>query len=385
MDQKVTTGAYGPIQLENYIQMLAENGRRGREQRFVPDESVAALREAGLFRALLPRKFGGSGATPQEWFRAIIRLAEQDMSTAWIAGVLSVHPFQISLMGDRALQEVYGENPDTGVSSSYNPVGSRTEIVPDGIMLHGRWGWSSGSRYCDWVLLGAIVKGDNLVHTCLVPRSDYVIEDTWRVMGLQGTGSNDVVIEKPVFVPSYRIHKQIDGYNCLNPQEDALYSMPWAQIFAATVAAPAIGAARHALRLFGEKITGASTDPTKAKGDPDILRRVAEANALITECESALFRNLDLMMGFINARQEIPMLERVRCRYETGITVTKMMKAVDGLFEVAGGRSVFLGNEIQEIWHDIHIARAHVANNPIPLARNYGNVLLGGQNQDYFL
>ena len=62
-----------------------------------------------------------------------------------------------------------------------------------------------------------------------------------------------------------------------------------------------------------------------------------------------------------------------------------MMKAIDLLFDVAGGRSVFLGAEIQNIWHDVHIARAHVANNPVPLARNYGNMVLGGENADFFL
>jgi 3-hydroxy-9,10-secoandrosta-1,3,5(10)-triene-9,17-dione monooxygenase len=367
------------------LDLISRNARAGREARQVPAASVEALREAGLFRSFVPRGLGGAGATPQQWLRALIRIAERDMSTAWIGGIISVHAFQIALMDRRAQQEVYGADPDRRVSSSYNPVGARTEVVEGGVMLHGRWGWSSGSGHCDWVLLGAIVEGRPLLQTLLVPRADYAIEDSWRVMGLQGTGSNDIVIDRPVFVPDYRIHSQMDGYRRLHDQPDKLYGLPWGQVFTATVAAPAIGAARHALALFAERIGSSSTDPSKGTGDPDILRRVAEARSLIDRAEATLLRNFDGLMDAIAGDEDISLLERARCRYETGSTVVRMMEAVDLLFDVAGGRSVFLDSEIQAIWHDIHIARAHVANNPVPLARNYGAMVLGGENKDYFI
>lgn len=373
------------ITIDPYLERIAANSRAGRDDRNVPADSVDALRDSGLFRSFVPKNLGGLGVTPQEWLRTLIKVAEHDMSTAWIAGIISVHPYQIALMDERAQKEVYGENSDTAVSSSYNPFGARTRVVEGGVMLHGRWGWSSGSAYCDWVLLGAIVEGEQLLQTLLVPRKDYVIEDTWRTMGLQGTGSNDIVIEEPVFVPSYRIHKQMDGYNCVNDQPERFYNLPWAQIFAATVAAPTIGAARHALKLFLSKIKTSSTDPTKMMSDPDILRRVAEATALIDDAEATLLRNFDAMMTLIENGNKIPLSDRAKYRYQTGMIVTRMMNAVDMIFDVAGGRSVFLGADIQDIWHDIHIARAHVANNPVPLARNYGNMLLGGDNQDFFI
>ncbi|OCC25605.1 flavin-dependent monooxygenase [Croceicoccus estronivorus] len=377
--------AMSVIDIEPCLDLIEKNGPVARKERKVPTGSVEALRESGVFRAFIPKRLGGIGATPQEWLRTLIKVAERDMSTAWITGVISVHAFQISLLDSQVQDEVYGTDLDERVSSSYNPVGARTKPVEGGVMLHGRWGWSSGSDHCQWALLGTIVEGRPLLQTMLVPRSAYVIEDTWHVMGLQGTGSNDIVIEEPIFVPDDHIHSQMDGYERLRDQPDAVYGLPWAQIFAATVAAPAIGAARHALRLFIAKAGGSSTDPTKLKGDPDILRRVAEASSLIDRAEANLIANFDSMMGLLESGQEIPLIDRARYRYETGAIVVQMMQAVDILFEVGGGRSVFLGSEIQNIWHDIHIARAHVANNPVPLARNYGNMLLGADNADFFL
>lgn len=69
-------------------------------------------------------------------------------------------------------------------------------------------------------------------------------------MGLQGTGSNDVVIDKQASVPAYRTHKRIDGYNCINNQTNPMDSMPWAQTFIRVVNTPAIGALKKVLKMI---------------------------------------------------------------------------------------------------------------------------------------
>ena len=372
------------IQIDSYLDNFSARSEDGRKQRRIPKENIEELKKSGFIRSMVPKKWGGLEVTPQEFFDTQIKIAEKDMSTAWVGGIIAIHAFQLALMDEEAQRDVYGDDPDACISSSYNPVGGKTEVVEGGINLSGRWGWSSGCDHCDWVLLGAIVPGEGY-RTFLVPRSDYEIEDTWHSMGLHATGSNDIVIDKPVFVPDYRTHKQMDGFNCMNEQENPMYSMPWAQTFVRVVSTPAIGAARHALRLFVENASTSSTDPTKLVGDPDVLRRVVEAENLIDQAETMMHRNFDRMMDLINAGEEVPLIDRVRYRYQASTVINDMMEAVDLLFDAAGGRSVFQGSEIQNIWHDIHIARAHVANNPVGFARNWGNMMLGGENQDFFI
>ena len=164
-----------------------------------------------------------------------------------------------------------------------------------------------------------------------------------------------------------------------------MYSIPWAQMFVRVVSTPAIGAAKHALRLFIENATQSSTDPTRLAGDPDVTNRVAEAANLIDETEAIIFRNFDEMMNKVHAGEEIPMVDRVKYRYQASLVIERMMKAVDLVFNVAGGRSVYDGSPIQELWHDIHIASAHVANNPVGFARNFGGVQLTGESTDVFV
>ncbi len=368
------------------VSQCAEDGRKARE---VSKKAIEAIRETGYFRAFLPEKYGGKEYTPQEFFKASIDIAERDMATAWASGIIAVHAYQLSLMDPKACEDVYATGPDTFICSSYNPAGAKVETVDGGFNLSGRWGWSSGSGHCSWVLLGGLIfdQGQENIHyrTFLVPKSDFEIEDTWHAMGLQATGSNDVVIDKPVFVPEYRTHHQMDGFNCKHVQTNPMYNIPWAQLFIRVVCTPAIGAAKHALKMFIDNATGSSTDPTRLAGDPDVTRRIAEAANLIDETEAILFRNFDEMMDHVTNGREIPMMDRIKYRYQASLVIERMMEAVDLLFNVAGGRSVFNGSPIQQIWHDVHIARAHVANSPVSFARNWGAVQLGGENTDVFI
>ena len=375
------------LRMRDLLPAVRARAPQAKALRRLPDETIADLKAIGFFRALLPHRLGGMELPPAEFFRLQVMLGEACMSTAWAGGIVAVHPFQIALMDRRAQDEVFGADPDTLVSSAYAPVG-RVTMAEGGFRLSGRWAWSSGSDHCSWALLGAIVPGEGY-RTFLVPRSDYRVEDTWRSMGLEGTGSNDVVVQD-AFVPDHRTHRQSDGFRLTNPgvtpESHPMYRIPWGQLFVRTVSCAAIGAAKAALDLYIRAVQGpASNDPTKLAADVDTQRRIAEAANCLDEVEVVMYRNLRQLLDQASAGQEVPMLDRIKFRYQASIVIEKCLSVVDSLFSVAGGRSVYSGSEIQQRFLDLHVARAHIANHPVPFARNFGNALLGGENQDFFV
>lgn len=375
----------------NQIEALQDEFRQRagqtRELRRVPDESIQALQDAGFFLALQPEQYGGYELTPQQFFKMHLAIAEACMSTAWASGIIAVHAFQIALMDKQAQDDVWADDIHTRVSSAYAPLGN-VKKVKGGFEFSGRWGWSSGCDHCSWALLGGIVP-DEGYRTFLVPCTDYVIEDTWFPMGLHGTGSKDIVIEK-AFVPDYRTHKQMDGFQLSNPgyavNQSALYRIPWAQIFVRVVCTPAIGACKDALRLYQETaMQKASMDPSKHATDPATLERIAAADNIIDEMQTIMMRNFDEMTRCIDRGMNIPVEKRARYRYQASLVIDKSLQVIDSLFAMAGGRSVFEGSEIQQRFLDIHTARAHVANNPTNFARNLGGIYLGQENADFFI
>lgn len=354
------------------IPVLRERARACTKAGNVPVETVAEMKEAGFFRVLQPKRYGGYEMHPNVFFEVQKALAEGCMSTGWIYGVLGCHPYELALFHDRAQQEVWVDNPDMLVSSTYQPVG-KVEKADGGFYLSGRWGFSSGSTHCGWILLGAIYfpeGGPPDMRTFLLPRSDYqVIEGTWDTFGLQGTGSFDIVVDR-VFVPEYRTHRASDGFACTNPgqaeNDSALYRLPWAQVFMRSVSTAAFGATKAAIEAaMGIMQSRISSNTGKAaKADPFLHAAIARTIAEVEEMERTQRATFNEMMEYAERQEPVPMERRTLFAYNSSNVVRRMADLVDDMVKLLGGRAIYMSSPILQPWLDLHAARAHVANDP---------------------
>jgi 3-hydroxy-9,10-secoandrosta-1,3,5(10)-triene-9,17-dione monooxygenase len=71
------------------------------------------MQQAGLFRVLQPKRWGGYEIDLHTFYEVQFALAQGDMSTAWIYGVSGVHPWFMALLDDKAAQEVWGSDSST--------------------------------------------------------------------------------------------------------------------------------------------------------------------------------------------------------------------------------------------------------------------------------
>jgi len=356
-------------------------------ERDVPAETIREFHEAGFFRILQPKRWGGYEMNPNVFFDVQKAIAEGCMSTGWMFGVVGCHPYELALFHDEAQQEVWGKDASTLASSSYQPVGKVTH-VEGGFRLSGRWGFSTGSVHCDWVVLGAMVPPKNEgdapdMRSFLLPRSDYTIDrDAWHVFGLQGTGSHDIIVED-VFVPEYRTHRSVDGFLCANPgqkENDApLFTLPWAQVFVRSVSTAAFGGARAAVNAAIEIMQSrVSTNTGKAaKADPFLHAAIARAHAQILEMEATLRLTFDELMGYAERGETIPMQKRALFAYNSSTVVRRLAELADEMMKLLGGRAIYNTSPIIQPWLDLHAGRAHVANDPANRAGDVIGTMLG--------
>lgn len=371
---------------------LRARAPEGISARRLPEATVRDMQESGLFRLLQPARWGGSEADPLTFYEAQAAIARACPSTAWVMGVFGVHFWQLALFPEETQQEVWGEDPATLISSSYMPVGKVT-TVPGGYRLTGRWAFSSGSDHCRWAFLGAFVPnptGPPDMRTFLVPRVDYSVLDTWNVSGLQATGSNDIVVED-AFVPEHHTLSLLDGFTGRSPglrtNPGPLYRLPFGQIFVRAISTTALGIAEGALAEYRAGIRDAvgRLDGTRLGEDAVAQANCARSSVLLHEVRRSL-RDCWAEMGtHVAAGERIPVEDRLRYRYESALACVKCVEVVDLLFTAAAARAVALDSPLQRYFQDIHVARAHYANNPDKPARNFGLVELGGRNVDYFL
>lgn len=376
------------------IPFLQEQATNAEADRKIPEATIAKMQEAGLFRVLQPKRWGGFEMDPQVFFKVQMALAEGCMSTAWIYGVIAVHNWQIALFDLQAQEDIWKNDTSILIASSYMPVG-KVEPVDGGFKFSGRWAFSSGCDHCDWVFLGGVVPptADNPnpdYRTFLVPRGDFKVVDTWHTFGLKGTGSNDIVVED-AFVPDYRTHSSLDGFRGTNPGIDSktipLYKIPFGQLFPRAVSSSTIGATQGAINAYRDvasKRVGSNTG-SKTAEDPHAQMAVSRAQALVDQLKLRLFDSYDQLMADAREGNATDINQRIQYRYESAAVPEACLAEVLELQKMCGGRAIFTNSPLQRFVLDILAGRAHVANNPYQFGKNYGGVQLGLENADIFL
>ena len=373
------------------IERQAEAAELGR----LPDATIADMQRSGFFRIMQPKRYGGFELPPQVFFDVQQTLAEGCMSTAWVLGVVAIHNWQLGMFDDRAQQDVWSEDSSVLISSSYMPVG-KVSRVEGGYMLSGHWGFSSGSKHCQWAFLGGMsppaTPGEaHDYRTFLVPLGDYRIVDNWDVSGLQGTGSNDIVIDEPVFVPEHRTHRSMDGFSGENPgcavNASPLFTLPFGQIFTRAVACSSIGALQGVVNSYIEvnRERVGLNDGAKVAQDPNVQMALANAVAAVAECRATLRDDLNYFVNSAERGESLEMSERIQRRFHAASISKKCADAVNELFIACGAQGIFRGHPLNRAWLDINAGRQHVANNPFKFGRNLGATLLGAKNTDFFL
>jgi 3-hydroxy-9,10-secoandrosta-1,3,5(10)-triene-9,17-dione monooxygenase len=371
---------------EALIPVLRERAPRAEQLRRMPDETIADLHSSGLFRMLQPARVGGSELPYRTLCELSAVIGRGCGSTAWVLANLAAHHWMLGMWPRQAQDEIWGESPDSLISSALIFPRGRARRVPGGYRLSGRWPFSSGIDPSTWNMFGAVVSdeetGQSEPRMFLVPVSDYAIIDTWQVIGLAGTGSKDVEVAD-VFVPGYRTlaAAQIRGGPTpgseVNP--GTLYQLPAISLFAFAIAGVSLGLARGAVQHFTETTRNRLSAYTgRNLADVTTLQvRLAEAAALADAAEAIMLRDCDEATR-ITQSGIVPSIEqKASYRRDGAFAATLCTRAVDLLFAATGGGAIYERNPIQRAFRDVHAANAHYVLNWDVNGAMYGRVALG--------
>ncbi|WP_432559900.1 hydroxylase [Granulicoccus sp. GXG6511] len=358
--------------IESLVDFYAANGAENERLGRLTDEVADRVKWTGVARMLQPKRYGGMEAHPVEFMEAVLATGTADAATGWVAGVVGVHPHELAQADDRLQQELWAENPDTWIASPYAPMGIATP-VEGGYRFTGHWKFSSGTDHCQWVMIGGFVanpdgspnRGD-VRHFCL-PRKDYeIVQDSWDVLGLRGTGSKDLIVND-VFVPDYRVigQEEINAGTAAKALglDNPLYAIPRSVMFSGAVATATLAIAQGALAsaiAFAAHRVGMSGQ--KAAGDPYQLSTIGHAAAEIESAVTQMKTDFSRVYDLAATGQVVGLDERLRVARNQASSTHRALAAVDDLFLHAGGGSLHLHQPLQRFWRDMHAGMNHIVN-----------------------
>ena len=353
-------------------------------RRLLP-EAERELREAGLFRLLQPRRWGGFELEPAALVRATAELARGCGSTGWCLGVLAAHNWVLGLYGGRAQEDVWGDDPDTLLAASFAPTG-HAERVAGGIRVSGCWSFASGCDVARWMMVGAVVPSEGPLPDArlfLVPAEQYRIDDNWHVSGLAGTGSKDIVVDGAV-VPEHRSLSLVDAMAGRSPGRDLypdspLYRVPFGTMLLFALVGPALGVAQGAYAAFLERArTRHITYSAERQSEQTPVHvMLGDATYQLDTVELLWARDLDEIARLAREKQDFTIEQRARYKRDVGLGLRACQEVVARLAGASGAHGLFLSSPIQRALRDSHAMTTHAALDPIQAARTMGRVALG--------
>jgi alkylation response protein AidB-like acyl-CoA dehydrogenase len=377
--------------LLNVVRALApiirQHADEAESNRRLSQPVVQAMAEAGLFRMWVPQALGGLEVSPLTAYRVIEEVARLDGSTGWCLFIGASSTVSGAFLAGLAAEEMLAGDP-LGVLGGSIAAAGKAVAEAGGYLVSGRWPYVSGCQHCGWLLaLCQVVDGDQprladssapemrMIHV----RAEKVriLDDTWNVSGLVGTGSHDVEIDR-VFVPEAHTWKFAPGLTRGKHYTSPLYQFPLIALLRLPVSAVALGIAQGAVDACLALAPGkrALIGTGTLRDQPLFQAQIAEAVALVGSARAWLHAVLERVWGTTLAGDTASVSERAEILLAAVNATHRAAEAVQLVYTLAGGSANYRRSSLQRSLRDVQATTQHVGMAPQQY-EEAGRMLLG--------
>jgi len=358
----------------------------------VPDETIAEFKAAGFFRALQPKMYGGYEMSPLTFYRVLQEVSSGCPSSGWALMVLGVHNWEAALLDGRAAADLWGKDNTARISSSYAPFGTATK-VEGGYQVKGRWKFSSACDHAQWVFLGALVPtspgNPPELRVLLLPRGDYeVIDGTWDVCALEGTGSKDIDV-KGCFVPDYRTHSLSEHFTSVGSDAglktftSPYYRLSFGVAFHNGVASVIAGMAKGMIEVFRDQMLARRDSFSQAAlaANPAVQRRIQLADSKARQARALIRDVVEGCAGYLAKGELVPLDKRAQYVADAATVGELATEVAILMLRGGGGKAIYNDNLLNVYFRNIMFGCNHVCMDLDKHSVNAGGTLLGLPNQ----
>ncbi|OLE33226.1 MAG: hypothetical protein AUG47_04425 [Alphaproteobacteria bacterium 13_1_20CM_3_64_12] len=338
-----------------------------REQRF-PRALVEKMREAGLYRMVIPRSLGGYQADALTYLRAVELMAEGCGSVGWNLANNGIVQLVSLGLPDEGVHEIYAQSPSTPGAGTAVQGGGQGVPVEGGYRVTGRWSFGSGSPEASWMLGSFQIlddgkprlspEGKPLYWRGFFSRAEVeIVPGSWDVTGLRGTGSFDWTVHD-VFLPERRtmVHAGVPLDNQWDRWPGVTYSLPTQCWIGPHHSAVITGIARAGIDALIE-LAGGKT-PRGRTGllcdNPQVQDAVGRADAILNAGRAYRSAMITELWNSVAAGKGTTLEQRARCRLASTYAADSARQAIDLVYRHGGSTSFKRDSRLAECWRDLH-------------------------------
>jgi alkylation response protein AidB-like acyl-CoA dehydrogenase len=337
----------------------------------IPPALVESLRQAGLYRMVVPRSLGGLEVALPTFFRAVELLSEGDASVGWNVANNATNQLMALSLADEAVAEMFGDSaspPDPIMAGTAVAGGGQATRVEGGYIVSGRWSFGSGCLESDWMVANFVTVHDGqpelnddgtpILRRVFFPAADTRVIETWDMTGMRGTGSHDWSVEQ-VFVPARRTVR-VPGALFVNQWQrwpGPLYAAPihaWVGPHHSVVATGIARAGIDALlELAGAKVPRGRT--TLLREQTLVQDALARADAVLSAGQAFRERVIGHVWRRVLDGQPTSVQDHARCKLAATYAVDCARQAMDLVYRAGGTTSSRRSHPLARCWRDLHV------------------------------
>lgn len=355
-----------------------------------------AFIQAGFYRMLQPRRFGGYEFSLAAFWKAMLAVSAGDPGTGWGLTLGAHHALVVgAYWPPGGQQEIFGPSGEFRCAARAAPQGT-AEPADGGYRVTGTWDYASGIAHATHFMGNALVppagrSGEPLNIVVVIPASQITILGDWgdqATLGMNSSGSNGVRAEG-VFVPQHCTCVSTWTRRSEPAPGMALHGSPLycGRIYAlyhAGLVIPMIGAARAALAEYEQIIrakTTLSRPPVPRYTDPDFQRPYGHALALTDSAEAIILaiaeQYMEAAQRWADGGQPFTREMDVRMYAMSQQAGQLAVQAVTGLFAAASSSAAKRGQRMQRYYRDVSMYHGHISAQHLSTAAELARVHFG--------
>lgn len=348
---------------------------------------ISRFADAGLLRLVKPARFGGYEYGPSALVRVGFEVGRACGSTAWCVMLGNINSWFTSYWPLSAQEDVWGQGIGNLIAGAVTPTGT-SETAEGGFTISGRWPFTSNCDNSQWFFVSCMMPEKKGMGWFLVPADALKIDqNSWRVSGLQGSGSKTLIAEKPVFVPSHRVI-DFGAIMAGSPPgaeiaDNVMAKFAFPTFGGVALVTPLLGMAQGALDWFIDAMPKKALAPSRpgappaGSESPFIQERAGRASACIEAAKTSLLASVEEAESVVMAGGILSVEQRVGVRRSIAYAANQSVEAVNLLFEAAGASAADLDVPIQRFWRDINAGARHVSLDNLAVNSMTGQFLFG--------
>ncbi len=343
---------------ETFDQLTADIRARSDEfaaQHYVSDDIIERLKDIGIYRAFVPKEYGGDERTPVEFLLAIEALSEADGSAGWVAS-FGVCESYLGALPLEVVQETW-KNPDDVFAGAMFPL-QPAKVVDEGYLLNGRWKWASGCMSAARLGVGIIPEVEGALPAMAVFPAELAQIDTgsWDTHGMSGSGSFDLVLED-VLVP--KDHAFIRG-GPLTP-EGTFFRYPTLALATQVLAVTGIGVAQAAINTVLDSAAGrvSSTGAPNLGDRPHAQMEMAKADARLRSARLFFYDSVEQAWEKLDRGEELDLETKSMMRLSCTHLSRECAEVARAAYLVSGMEAAEHANHLSRCFRDAHMPTQH--------------------------